>query len=414
MGGRMNLLIVSSWFPCPPDNGSKLRADALIRALAERHDITLLSFFSRGDATDTRSLATTCRSVHTVEGHPFRPGRLAMLHLLAATPRSLVQTYSPVMQALVDREAPLHDAALALQIGAAPYLLPHRTLPRVLEELEVGVIRNAYESQRGLRRARAGLTWLKLAGYVRRLVDHFDRTTVVSDVERDHLRSAGCDIARVDIAPNGVNRGDLDVVRVPMATKLIYPGAITYSANLDAVRYFIDDIYPLIRAQQPNVTLDITGDTGDIDVHALGHGGHGITFTGRVADVKNAVARSAVCVVPLRVGGGTRLKVLEAMALGTPVVSTSKGVEGLAVSHDRHVLVGDTPAAFAAHVVRLLNDAQLSSRLSTAARSAVAERHTWDRIGSQIEDIIEHAVTAAASRASAHTSSRRYSRAAGA
>jgi glycosyltransferase involved in cell wall biosynthesis len=410
----MNLLIVSSWFPWPPDNGSKLRASALLGALGERHDITLLSFGSREDARNALTPAATCRSVHVVEGHPFHPGRLRLRYLLAATPRSLVQTYSPAMQALVDREAPLHDVALALQIGAAPYLLRHKTLPRVLEELEVGVIRNAYEAQHRFRRARAGLTWWKLARYVRMLVERFDRTTVVSEVERDYLHAAGCDIGRVSVVPNGVDRRHLAVVRMPQAAKLIYPGAITYSANRDAVRYFIGDIYPRIRAQRPDVTLDVTGDTGDIDVHALGHGEQGVTFTGRLADVKDAVARSAVCVVPLRVGGGTRLKVLEAMALGTPVVSTSKGIEGLSVSHDQHVLVGDTPAAFAAHVVRVLNDAQLSSRLSAAARSAVAETYTWDRIGAQLDAVIEEAETAGALRASAHASSGRYSRAAGA
>jgi glycosyltransferase involved in cell wall biosynthesis len=388
----MKLLVVSSWFPYPPDNGSKLRAFHLLSQLAHHHDITLLSFAESGEEEGQGVLKDFCRDVRTVPGNPCKPAALRARDLISATPRSYVQTYSPRMQDLVDRAVARHDVAVALQCGAALYLAKHSTIPRVFDEAEVGVIRDEFRTQpSGLARCRRGLTWWKYGHFVRHLVDRFERTTVVSEVERQHLAHAHCDLSALRVVPNGVDREALKRRNEPRPGRMIYSGSVTYSANLDAVRYFARDILPRIRRARP-ATFMVTGSTGGIDVSDLLADGN-VTFTGHVRDAAHLVAHSSVSVVPLRLGGGTRLKILEAMAVGTPVVTTSKGAEGLAVEHGEHILIADSPDAFATEVLRVMDDFVLRARLAANGRRLVQRLYTWDRIGNRLEQVIEEART---------------------
>jgi glycosyltransferase involved in cell wall biosynthesis len=387
----MKLLVISSWFPYPPENGAKLRAFHLLAQLAKSHDITLLSFAESGEAVDSDVLMDLCRDVQTVSGNPCKPeSALRTRDLISATPRSYVYTYSPRMQDRVDRAIPRHDAALAFQCGAALYLTKHSTIPRVFEEAEVGVIRDEFRMHPpGLARYRRGLTWWKYGHFIRHLVDVFDRTTIVSEVERQHLADAHCNLSALRIVPNGVDRQELKRKNEPRPGRMIYSGSVTYSANLDAVRYFTNDIFPLIRQARP-ATFVITGSTGDIDVSDL-LGDGTITFTGRVPDAAHLVAHSSVAVVPLRIGGGTRLKILEAMAVGTPVVTTSKGAEGLEVEHGENILIADSPEVFAEAVLRVLDDFVLRARLAANGRRLIERLYRWDRIGNLLEEVIDEA-----------------------
>jgi glycosyltransferase involved in cell wall biosynthesis len=388
----MKLLVVSSWFPYPPDNGSKARAFNLVSRLAERHTISLLSFAEEGEGDCQPALRALCRDVQIVPGNPFKPrAPLQSLELFSRTPRSYIQTYSTQMQALVDAAVPQHDAAVALQLGAALYLGKHRGFPRVFDEAEAGVLRDEYYSRpAGLKRIRRGLTWWKFTHFLRHLTRSFERTTVVSDVELEHLREMNCDPSAIRVIPNGVERDALGRRNTPRPGRLIYPGAITYSANLDAVRYFVDDIFPLVRARRGDASFTVTGATGHIDLSSFSDRGP-VSFTGRVNDISHVIGQSSVCVVPLRIGGGTRLKILQAMALGTPVVTTTKGAEGLEVTPETDILIGDTPSTFAAQVLRVLDDFVLRARLATNGRRLVERLYTWDRIGSQFEDVLSEA-----------------------
>jgi glycosyltransferase involved in cell wall biosynthesis len=232
---------------------------------------------------------------------------------------------------------------------------------------------------------------------MRHLTHSFERTTVVSDVELGHLREMKCNPSAIRVVSNGVERDALGQRNTPRPGHLIYPGAITYSANLDAVRYFVDDIFPLVRAGRGDTSFTVTGATGDVDLSSFDDRGS-VVFTGRVNDVSPLIGQSSVCVVPLRIGGGTRLKILQAMALGTPVVTTSKGAEGLAVTHGTDILIADTPSTFAEQVLRLLNNSVLRARLSTNGRRLVERLYTWDRIGSQFEEVLGEAQEASRAR----------------
>jgi glycosyltransferase involved in cell wall biosynthesis len=172
---------------------------------------------------------------------------------------------------------------------------------------------------------------------------------------------------------------------------LIYPGALTYHSNLDAMVYFLRESWPIIQKQRPQVRLRITGRTDGVDLARLALTDQ-VVMTGYLDDIRSAVAQSWICVVPLRAGGGTRLKILESLALGTPVVSTSKGAEGLNLIPGRDILVADEPADFAEAVLNVLQDPVLRETLSRNGRQAVEAKYDWRIIGQQFDDFVETAV----------------------
>jgi glycosyltransferase involved in cell wall biosynthesis len=153
------------------------------------------------------------------------------------------------------------------------------------------------------------------------------------------------------------------------------------------MEFFLRDVFPLIKAQRPNVRMSITGGYDGVPVSRLPMG-DGVELTGYLPDIRPAVAQSWVSVVPLRMGGGTRLKILEAMALGTPVVSTAKGAEGLEVTHEEDILIADAPDDFAQAVLRLLRDEDLRASLSAAGRRLVAERYSWETCARRLEQLL--------------------------
>jgi glycosyltransferase involved in cell wall biosynthesis len=191
------------------------------------------------------------------------------------------------------------------------------------------------------------------------------------------------------MVPNGVDtRHNRLGIAAPEPNTLVYSGAITYHPNYDAVEYFLRAIFPLVNLEEGEAILRVTGGTGHTKVEPLARYGH-VEFTGHLADIRPTVAGSWASVVPLRIGGGTRLKILESMALGTPVVSTSKGVEGLDVVPEQHLLIADSPGEFATQTVRLLRDPGLRDSLSTHARQHMEEQYDWTEIGRKFTDVVE-------------------------
>lgn len=391
----MRILLLSSWFPYPPDNGARIRTFNLLRQLAGRHEIALLSFVQDGEVkqSDLEAVSSFCRVLGTVPQYHFQPSRpRALLNLFSRWPRSLVETYNPQMAVLVRDALHRHpfDLIIASEIGpglgTAPYVIETDTIPRVIEDLELSMIWNKIHAQNTWAgQVRHRLTWLKLRHYATHLLRRVDGCTVASEQERALLQSIVPDFKSLGVIPNGL---DLtlygDDWGNPIPDSLIFPGALTYQANFDAMSFFLKDVFPLIRARRPGVTLYITGRTDGVPLHRLPTE-DSVIFTGYLKDIRPMVAQSRVCVVPLLTGGGTRLKILEAMALGTPVVSTSQGAEGLETIPGEDILIADEPAAFADAVLRLLSDETLRARLSANGRKLVHERYGWDQIGEKLD-----------------------------
>lgn len=397
----MRILFLSTWHPHPPDNGSKLRVYHLLRALGSRHQVTLLSFtFGTARPEETDALEAFCQDVHVLAGNPFEINWAGALATFLSTHPPVTRSI-PAMQQLVaaawQRES--YDAVVASTEMTADYAL---TAPpgvtKILEEHNslTRWMAERYRGQRApLQRARCWVSWQKRRWHERRLYPHFDLVTMVSrqdeQVTTELVRGVK---PRVAVVPNGVdcahNRPDL----VPrQSNTLVYNGSLTYRANYDAMRWFLAQVYPRIKAQIPEVSLTITGSTQGVDLTGLALD-DSVTLTGFVEDVRIPVAGAAACVVPIRQGGGTRLKILEAMALGTPVVATSKGAEGLEVVDSDHLLLADEPGTFARRTVELLNDLDLRQRLVVNARRLVEDCYDWQAIGADFVGLVEATVEA--------------------
>ena len=198
----------------------------------------------------------------------------------------------------------------------------------------------------------------------------------------------------MEVVPNGVdstyNCPDLDA---PLPNTLVYNGSLAYGANYDAVRWFLAEAYPRLKAHVPDVTLAVTGSIKGVDLAGLALDDT-VRLTGYVDDVRIPVSQATVCIVPIRQGGGTRLKILEAMALGTPVVATSKGAEGLDVVDGEHLLLADAPELFSVRTAELLSNPDLRHRLAANARRLVEAHYDWQAIGQHFVDLVEETVAA--------------------
>ncbi len=392
----MRILFLSWWWPYPANNGSKIRIYNLIKQLAAAHEVTLLSFAETDEATPEQiaHMESFCHKVEVAAKPHYNPGSVrAVLGYFSRWPRNLIDVYDPLLAARVQHLAGEADVLIASQQQMLRYLDAAPHLPAILEEVEVTGSYNRVEQAAGTsRRLRAQLTLFKVETTLRTLFQRGVAMTVVSEAERDFLRPFARADSHIAVIPNGVdtcsNQPD-DTQPVP--NKLIYPGAVTYSANYDAVAWFIHEVLPLVRQRIPNVQFVVTGGTGSVDVRDLA-AQPGVTFTGYLPEVAPAVRSSWATVVPLREGGGTRLKILESMALGTPVISTRKGAEGLNVHPGTDILIADEPEALAEMVCTLLNDRALRERLARAGREMVEREYDWSIIGRQLVELAEKVV----------------------
>lgn len=383
----MKILFLSRWYPFPADNGARLRIFNLIKQLSVAHEVSLVSF-TEADP-DHASMRAWCVKVQSVPYRPFKPGSMrAIAGLLSPLPRSVIDTHSEAMQQTAAVEATRFkpDVVIASQSDMALYGLNTMAQSRILEELEVAIIRDL-ALQKGNWRTR--LTWMKTSSYFQRILRGYDACSVVSEVEQANVMNLAPAGKPVEVIPNGVDVAACSrYAQKPAPDTLVYSGALTYHANFDAVDYFLREIMPLIQARWPNVRLFVTGKLEGVPVERLPQLPN-VIFTGYLDDVKQKIVESWVTVVPLRVGGGTRLKILESLALGTPVVATSKGAEGLVLQAGRDVLIADSPQLFAERVIELLESQLLREQMSEAGRCAVIP-YDWQAIGERMNAFVEH------------------------
>ncbi|HXF70849.1 MAG TPA: glycosyltransferase [Thermoflexus sp.] len=385
------ILWVMGWFPLPPDKGVRIRLSQLLDTLAAHHRLTLVVLADPEAEVERyqEELAARCEEVHIFPRREFQPSRWrAIRGFFASAPRWLVDVERPEVHDCVRRliQERAFDLAIASQLPSALYVRALRGIPKILDEVESGLFLDQVRcASNPLRRVRRMLMWWKYARFLRRLSREFTVCTVVSAVEARILQGIAPE-ARVAVIPNGI-----DLVRyqgvevVPEPDTLIFTGAPTYWANRDALAFFAEAIWPEILRQRPGTRLWITGRMPE--GMALPRP-PGWIYTGYLKDIRPWVARAWVMVAPLRFGGGTRLKILEAMALGTPVVSTPKGVEGLEFREDGAVTVAADPLDFARAVVTLLNDPKRRARQSRIAREVVRD-YDWTQIGEQYLQLVE-------------------------
>lgn len=393
----MKIIFLSRWFPWPANNGSRLRISNIIRCLAKEHTIDLVSFTQPEATTDLNLANKHCRRIKIVSYQDFQPRQLkSLLGFLYPWPRSVIATHSLAMQRAVTQltQNQHYDVVIASEWDMATYALEiprSQVSTRLIEDIEITTLYEQQNQTRNpLKRIRLSLMWYKWSNYINYLVRNCDGYTSVSDPELARITSvlrSPADKVPHQVIPNGVQvnhyQGNFGK---PKAGTLIYTGALSYGANFDAVNFFLQDIWPLILAQNPQTKFSITGKLKGIPLDQLPQSPN-VTFTGYLPDVRPAIAQSWLNIVPLRIGGGTRLKILESLALQTPVVATQKGAEGLELCPDKDILIADQPEAFAEAVTRLLSDPSLRQSLSQQGFRAIS-RYDWDTIGDTLQEFL--------------------------
>ena len=392
----MKILLVSPWYPDPPDNGAKLRLSNLLSALCGRHRVSLIAAHDPGHppSSKLRKPLTVCEKVVSVPWIPRpRQGVWRILSYLWSRPEWVFPALSSRMEKVVcdQLRSEDYDLIIGYHLSTAHSLLAQTMVPKMLEEIQLAGYLDSVETDSVLRRARRRVFAWKLRRALRSLLRRVTACTVPSVAERDLLIQFVPQAPPVAVIPNCLDPHRYQGFSAdPQPHTLIFTGALTFQANRDAVQFFLQSIYPLIKRDLPQVRLCITGRRDGVSLPLI-EDDQTVRMTGFVDDVRPFIAGSWVSIVPLLTGGGTRYKILEAMALGTPVVSTSKGAEGLRARPGNHLLIADRPERFAAAVVQLCEDPALRARLSTAGRHLVAEHYTWQSTAPRYLDWVERA-----------------------
>jgi glycosyltransferase involved in cell wall biosynthesis len=396
--GRLRILWVKANKILPVHSGGNIRSYHILRRLASRHELTFFSYYSGApDAEYEAELArqfpgavcvcTGKRGSHRISRSLDYLARLAM-----PAPYAVSRFESVHVQERLNNwfEKKLYDVAICDFLDAAVNFPSALAIPTVLfqHNVESEIWRRHVSTGRNLvRRFLYRVELEKMLNYERDAVRRFHHIVAVSEHDR-RLMSEWTDSARITVVPTGV---DLQQYRPGMASavsepSVLFVGAMDWEPNIDAVEYFCREIWPAIQVQVPAARFRIVGRDPVRRVRRLASSS--VEVTGVVPSIVDHLRQSAVVVVPLRVGGGTRLKIYEAMAAGKAVVATSVGAEGLDVHHDQDILLADDPRAFATAVTVLLQDDDLRQRYERAA-AALAARYDWSAIGDKFGQVLE-------------------------
>jgi polysaccharide biosynthesis protein PslH len=397
----MRILWLKSDVLLPLDKGGKLRTWHLMRHLARRHEITYLSFADPDQpAADIEGMHEVAARVETIRRSDPRKRSLrfyadAALHLLDPLPYAVGKYRSLAFR----RRLGELFSERAFDLLVCDFLVPAVNLPGRLpcpaivftHNVEAEIWRRHAETQTGpLGRLLYSMQHRRMLRFEARALRRFDGVLAVSDADSDTFRRlyAGAIRGTIQVVPTGV---DTDYFAPASSAadsrRLVFTGSMDWLPNEDAMRFFCREVLPLVRAEEPEVTLSIVGRAPTPAVRKLGEE-PGIQVTGRVDDVRPYMSDSAAYIVPLRIGGGTRLKIFEAMAMGKAVVSTSVGAEGLPVTSGKHVLLADEPRTFARSIVRLLRDVNRRRQLEAAARALVVEHYDWSAVARELDDAL--------------------------
>lgn len=403
----MRLLILAPQLPWPPNQGTALRNLNLVRVLAARHEVRLVCF---GDpAAERGPLPGWGVDVTVVPAPPPRPFLRRLWELpTQPTPDLLRRLASPAMDrclaSLVERLAGQVDVLQVEGIEMAPFGLSlHRQLARrgaaprlVYDAHNAEWILQDRAWRADLRRGPAGLPGLlysliqtaKLRRYERRLLRAADAVVAVSAADAAVLRALAPGVDPV-VVPNGVDteayQPDPAVAADP--DLVVFTGKMDFRPNIDGMAWFCETVWPLARTLRPTLRLEIVGRDPVPRVQALASTSAGIAVTGAVPDVRPFIARAGIVVVPLRVGGGTRLKVLEAMAVGKAIVATRLGAEGLDLVDGREAVLADAPEAMARALAELAADGPRRAELGRAARARAERDYRWEGLVRGMEEV---------------------------
>lgn len=386
----MKIAVITPYLPDPPDTGGKIRSFYLLQGLSRHHSVDLFTVYYGEQPDHANTLHELCDNIYTVQLRKNPTATSRATRILDPLPRLVEHFHTPsslgeVRQQLQTEQ---YDLQVVDEICMAPYVHglpgPKLVIRHKVDHLhyrEVAAIQ-AFSTQK----VKQWLDAYKLRLYEKRTMTEFAAAICCSEDDAAAIRALNPEVPLIVIG-NGV---DLEHFVFQEETSglptLLYMGTMDYYPNIDAVRYFFQKIHPHLRQLVPQLQVVIVGHNPPADIRAWQRL-PGVTITGSVADVRPYLAKSYATIVPLRLGSGTRLKILESIAAGRAVVSTSVGAEGLGLRHEEHILIADEPLEFAKRTAELLCNPDLRQRLIAAARPFVAARYSWQVLGERYEAV---------------------------
>lgn len=399
----MRVLVLTNFVPYPPSSGARIRVSNQMRYVSQDHEVTLMCPVRphSGQAEDAQKLVGEyCTEVKAIPwqkrsrikflprllryirgGDPIRNLMYyheelvdALRHITATQHFDVVDIHFGNIASYLDAIAPQSKCKTIFALHNVPYIQRRRMMlaERNLSQKLVLFRDCLFQKHATLK-------------YIRR----YDKTIVVSELDRSILLKDAPQ-ANIVAVPTGMNTDVIKPLNKPAEFRnLMIVGSMSYQPNVDAAQFLGREIFPLIKQQIPNAHLFVVGSRPTQRVRRLGKQMEGVTVTGYVDSVIPYYEQSCLTLVPLRAGSGIRVKILESMALGRPVVSTTLGCEGLQVTHDQNILIADTAADFAAQTARLMTDPELWQRIASNGRRQIEQVYDWRVTGRQLVQAFE-------------------------
>lgn len=386
----MDILFLVSRIPYPLEKGDKLRAFHHLRLLSERHSITLIALTDQPVHRDAKAvLKRYCNDIHII--HLSWGSRLLNLAaaLFTGKPFSSGYFYSKVAQSSIDHIIEeLRPAHIYCQLTrVCEYVLHIKDVPKTLDYQDAF----AKGVERSIERESFFLRWLyrmehrRLLRYETLVFDHFDNTTIISAQDRECINHP--DRHRIVIVPNGV---DLEHFQSRQAEKdydLVFTGNMAYPPNIDSVVFLVNRVLPLVWKETPGVKLLVAGATPAAQIRILE--GKNVHVSGWVEDISESYARARIFIAPMQISVGLQNKLLEAMAMQLPCITSELANNALGGTHNRNVLICSSPREYADAIVRLLANPEDAANLSAAGYEFVKEHYIWREVTRPLLDLIE-------------------------
>ena len=394
----MRVLWVKASKLLPVDTGGKIRSFNILRRLAKEHDLTLISYYGgRRDPDYDLALPQQFPQSHIVyTAVPDSEGLRGMLDYLFRVPRMAPYSISKFTHPAVRKLIASELSSGHFDVAICDFLHPTLNFPRKLpipcvlfqHNVESALWqRMATTESNPLRKLSYTLEAARMSRYERRTLARFHHIIAVSENDRQQMLEMDptCDIT---VVPTGVDTQQFKVAPPSSAAppRIVFTGSMDWEPNIDAVEYFCAQIWPRVLAEFPDAIFQIVGRSPFAKVQRLAS--KSVQVTGTVPSVTDYLRDATVVIVPLRIGGGTRLKIYEAMAMGKALVSTSIGAEGLAFQNGRDLLLADDASSFADAILLLLSDAPVRRRFEEAAVQQAAQ-FDWSVVAGQFSEVLQ-------------------------
>lgn len=390
----MKILFITHRIPYPPNKGDKIRSFNILKYLSQNHSISLFCLAtSREDKKHLKELEKYCKSIDVALISPFKAKLKSCVDVFSLKPLTLSYFYSRKLQKCINQRLQHNefDVIYVFSSCMAQYVTKVEGIKKILDFVDIDSDKWAQYAKY----ARFPLSSVyrlesqRLRKYELEITQKFDCCIVVSEAEKKVFQSNLQISANIFAIPNGV---DFDYFKRRSRENedhtLAFTGAMDYFANVDGVLNFCSFILPLIKREIPEVKFYIVGNNPSYEIKKLAKDKN-IFVTGFVEDIRPYLEKAAVCVVPLRIARGIQNKILEAMAMGVPVVATPQAAEGIEAKAGRDLFIENKPQRFAKKVIKIIRDRKLQEELSIKGRRFVEKEHSWQNNLVRLEDILE-------------------------